>query len=967
MTAGYIRYDPTAEGASRVTGYVFVNNSGQLDTNLKTDYDTNPKTVKEAYQSWEKTTCAIYLGWPFNYCAKHNRGYVTRYRTDWDKIEKHKTMNEKNEATNIENERLNLIAEAKNEGYQSLINTSKVTEKHNGEYTSRRDFIKNEVGNYIDEKANLRIIGPKGEAVMSEDEKNKFLSELEDQYKLFYRDRKLFTWDSDLGTQPDYGDFDSEYYGNENSDVADKYKEYEDNDDIDVTEGYGKANYYLWHYTNQGKAEKRRGNAAERVSAALDYLEEAPNVVEEDGEVNWANQTDTDLAFIRDMQLGIGDDQYTRLTNIPEINALWKEAQRASLAGEENHFIELGKKYYLDVNNEQEFAVLFRLSDRESDKQIKFVNNVESGTTEGITELEDLITQEIGAKGISETRKFAALNQNVLKDTIAELKKAKAKEQELELFQNFGTFGEILDINKTLTDSLLNDTGIGGYLPFMGGKSGLTEETLEKQFSGVTGVANEVSYNWQKWFDESIKEKYQQDLDLGFTLDEAEQNVKIQKEFAESYINNYLIPRFDESRSMNEFVEYLDVRQEEENPFQTESLLTALKNIGNKQAKTFLEKVRDAAVDKTFDYNFYFDPTVSEGSEENLKYINQRDTIAADWEQAKNNPDDIIEGVSGNTSWKAQAYRYGLDIQSKNQFARLHYQVKGQHIKDDKGDPDPFDPAEDVVNYDKVKNLLYDKILPALETQVENTKTIFGNFIKPEEFADDMLEGLDPNLPETWEAILVDEKGKSLIEGFAGDFEELKDYIADVFRTGSAQEIRQQIKFLNEKRKKPSQYLLGIEYIKRDEDYQPEEKLKGDTKLFKIFQDAGYRGTEDDFYENVFPDLDPESQSIMSQYASSEDGKFNLDMFGEDFRTDPYSAIASVGEAIGDSSFTMPYEEEENKKDDKVEDRDSFRFFTDLAKDDDDDEGKNIFDSYKKTKSGQQLLDSYTKNFSSFF
>ena len=144
------------------------------------------------------------------------------------------------------------------------------------------------------------------------------------------------------------------------------------------------------------------------------------------------------------MQLGIGDDQYTRLTNIPEINALWKEAQRASLAGEENHFIELGKKYYLDVNNEQEFAVLFRLSDRESDKQIKFVNNVESGTTEGITELEDLITQEIGAKGISETRKFAALNQNVLKDTIEELKKAKAKEQELELFQNFGTFGEIL-------------------------------------------------------------------------------------------------------------------------------------------------------------------------------------------------------------------------------------------------------------------------------------------------------------------------------------------------------------------------------------------------------------------------------------------------------------------------------------------------------------------------------------------
>ena len=36
-------------------------------------------------------------------------------------------------------------------------------------------------------------------------------------------------------------------------DVKNKYKRYEDDDDIDVTEGYGKENYYYWHYTNQGK------------------------------------------------------------------------------------------------------------------------------------------------------------------------------------------------------------------------------------------------------------------------------------------------------------------------------------------------------------------------------------------------------------------------------------------------------------------------------------------------------------------------------------------------------------------------------------------------------------------------------------------------------------------------------------------------------------------------------------------
>ena len=49
------------------------------------------------------------------------------------------------------------------------------------------------------------------------------------------------------------------------------------------------------------------------------------------------------------------------------------------------------------------------------------------------------------------------------------------------MLQGFGTFGEIFDINKTLTDSLLNDTGIGGYLPFHRGKEALSAESLEEQ------------------------------------------------------------------------------------------------------------------------------------------------------------------------------------------------------------------------------------------------------------------------------------------------------------------------------------------------------------------------------------------------------------------------------------------------------------------------------------------------------
>jgi len=903
-----IKYNPNNDNIFDIT-----NEKTDYRTDLKTDHSTDPNIVTKQEGYW------YYYG-PYDAFRK----WKYRTVTDYDQIKRNKKLNEDNTKTNDENRALNEKNTKRNKAYADAVTIAKTT--HSGEYAAKRNELR----------------------TSDVDEDTKRI--LESEFKTFYRDKKLQTWDSKLGTKPDYGEFDPNYYGNTYTNVKNKYKEYEADDDIDVTEGYGKENYYYWHYTNQGKAEGNRGNKAEVLAQSRDYLEESP----EFAEGGWENQTDADLAFIRDQQLGIGDDQTNRFLNVPEIASLWEEAKLAKQEGRSNHFINLGKEYFLDVEKADEFAALFRLSKRPEDKEISFNYNLENGTATGLTELEDVITGAIGAQGITDTKKFAALNQNILKDSINELRKAKLKEQELDMLSGFGTFGEIFDINKTLTDSLLNDTGIGGYLPFTGSKGGFSEEALEEQLKGVTGVSNEVVYNWQNWFDTAIKEKYQQDLDLGFSLDEAEQNVQIQKEFAESYIEDYLEPRFNESRSMNEFVEYLDVRQEEQNPFQTQSLLNALNEIGNRRARTFLDQIRQDSIDaggkRGFNSSFYFDPTVSEGSEENEKYIRQRDTIAADWDQARDNPDASIEGLGFDTTWKAQAYRYGVDINNQDQFARLHYQVKGKNPEY------RFDGAEDIVNVDKVKDLLYDNILPALEGEVKNTKTIFGNFIRPEEFADDMLEGLDPNQPETWDAALK-ELG---MEDFQGSFEDLKEFITSTLRTGSAEDIRAQIKFLNKKREKPDQYLLGVEYIARDEDYKPATKLEGDTQLYKIFQDAGYDGTEDDFYENVFPDLDPGAQQVLSQ-AGSKDGKITLEGFGKDYKSDPFAAFAGVAKLTGDETDIFG---QKIKGDTDDEDkRDTFRLFGD---DDDDD---NLFSSYKKTKSGQDILDEYTKGFSfgSFF
>ncbi len=53
-----------------------------------------------------------------------------------------------------------------------------------------------------------------------------------------------------------------------------------------------------------------------------------------------------------------------------------------------------------------------------------------------------------------------------------------------------------------------------------------------------------------------------------------------------------------------------------------------------------------------------------------------------------------------------------------------------------------------------------------------------------------MIEGLDPDQPEEWNYAL-EQVGLSDFQGTAAD---LKNYIAETFRTGSAADIRAQLK-----------------------------------------------------------------------------------------------------------------------------------------------------------------------------
>ena len=831
----------------------------------KTDYDTSrrtdfPETKKVKKIEYERVPIR-YLKGGMGWGARPKEVYVD------EPDQKNIDQNKRNRELNQINAKLNSDNQQKNNVYNRVKQVADTT--RGGDYVSQRELIRGIQG--IDDG---------------------YKKTLENYYKAYYTTEKLQVWDTNLGAKPPYGSFDPGYYKGVSPQAAQQWASAVANDDVDITQRYGENGFYLQHYTNIGKPSGLRGNKTEELAAAKQYVETKP--------------TDVDLQNVRNIQLGIDSDtQSDRLLNVPQIAAEWEKAK-----GGDSYWEKLGKQYFLDVNKQDEFAVLFRMSERPEDKAVSFQYNINAGY--GITQLEDALNQAVGEKAIVDVKKFGALTQDVLKQTVEEMKKAKAREQELAMFKGFDSFKEIADINKDLTSSILGDSGVGGVLSFMGGKK--AEESLEKSLRGVTGINNEITYNWQQWFDDSLKKKYQQDVELGLTKEEAEEKVKIQGEFAREFIDQYLIPRFNESRSMDEFVEYLDVRQSEQNPFQTQDIMNAVKLVADLRAQQYIDQLKQSP-DRYFDSNFYFNPTGNKGRASD--YAAQANTVSSDWEAAKR----------GDSYWASQAYRFGVNVNDKDAFARMHFQVKGRG----RG----YDAADDILNASKVSDQIYNEILPALKEEALKQGTIFGQFIKPEEFADEMLRGLNPNDKQSWEEVL-DQFG---LKDFSGDITELKDYISETIRTGSAQEIREKIKYLNEKKEKPTQEILGVTYIQREEDYKPKDSGE-ETELYKIFQSAGFQGSEDEFYEDFFPDIDRSEQQVLTKAGTNQ----ALKTTGLDF-SDPFASLGTIESFFG--------EEDEDEEED-VPTRSSYFKISD-------DE-----DLPTKSKSGQGFLDEFTSLFKGF-
>lgn len=371
--------------------------------------------------------------------------------------------------------------------------------------------------------------------------------------------------------------------------------------------------------------------------------------------------------------------------------------------------------------------------------------------------------------------------------------------------------------------------------------------------------------------------------------------------FAQDFFNDYLLPRFNASKSINEFRDYINVDRDKQNIFQTEDRLNTIKRAAESASVSWM-KALDSLAPSKFNSEYYFNPAgyymekgvggvgaapvlLGEqfqkewGSALPDQYVKQKQDVETAWEAAKNGL--TTKDDSGNDiNWQAKAYLYGLDVNNKEDFAKLHFEVVGQGKQ--------YDSAPDVFNPKIAEIYLKQVLTPYLADRYAQIGTVFGQFVNPDDFAEEFVNKLDPvqNREQVQKVLKI-----YGMDPATEDLTELKKMISDSIKSGTALEIRDQIKQLNQAGETPTQELLGVEYIQRASDKREEAAAKSDDVLFNRFKAAGYQGSEEDFYSEFMPDVSEEDRQL---FQTAFGGKSLKDMYTFKPTGDPFSDLGKL-------------------------------------------------------------------------
>jgi hypothetical protein len=269
--------------------------------------------------------------------------------------------------------------------------------------------------------------------------------------------------------------------------------------------------------------------------------------------------------------------------------------------------------------------------------------------------IENLVNQE-------NQNKFNYLVQDVLAKTVREVNKNLAKENNIKYLSNLQGFDEVINFKSNLSDSLLADSGIGGYLAMSG--QGKAAKSLEKGVQSMLGQGNSMTYNWQKWFDEELANKYENLTEIANPAD-AKQIYKVDQNFAKQFVEDYLKPRFDSSKSMSEFISYMDVKEGEQNILQTQTLSNRLKQLAEGKTNAFLNQLTGQPTSADlYDYvvndlNPYLSSVRAEYGEEAFLSFMTTDQLADQLTKS-------IDPLKTPEAWEETLKQYGIDSTNKS-------------------------------------------------------------------------------------------------------------------------------------------------------------------------------------------------------------------------------------------------------------------------------------------------------------
>lgn len=387
------------------------------------------------------------------------------------------------------------------------------------------------------------------------------------------------------------------------------------------------------------------------------------------------------------------------------------------------------------------------------------------------------------------------------------------------------------------------------------------------------------------------------------------QRMNTDVQFAKDFFSTYLKPRFDASQSIAEFQDYIDVTKNTQNPFQTQDRLDALKLAAQTSVSQWFTNLQKAGSSK-FNSDYYFDPLnylkntgITDTATGNVflpgtAFNNYADTAAgqalsaqaqkvnADWNAARSG--QTSTDVNGNTiDWAQQAYTYGVDLNDKAAFAKLHYQLVGMNA------PRPFDPAPDVYAPQISRLYITQVLTPMLIDKANKIGTVFGQFIQPKQYVEELLKAVNlPGNQDQWNNIL-----KSYGIDPNASLSEISDTLINALSQDSTLEIKKKIGDLATQGKAPTQTQLGVEYIQRAAASGITTPASG---VYAIFKNAGFNGTEDQFYSTFLPDASQEDISVLNA-AYTTSGK--APQLFPTITGSGIEQIASMAALFGDTSI----------------------------------------------------------------